>query len=157
MSAIYTKILLPLDGSNFSATALPHAKELARRYDAELVLFQAIQGAPGYVAAGEPGMMTTVAIGPENEDIMRTVDLVRRSLEETADGLRKQQVKASIATQVGNPAECIVDYAANHKIDLIVMSTHGRTGLARWAFGSVAMKVIQAAACPVLTIRPAAK
>lgn len=159
MSMIYEKIMVPLDGSDFSANALPHAQALAERFGAELVLFQAIQSLPRYMAAGEPGVRTmAVEVGPTEEDIMYEVEATKRALDQVADRLRQEGLKkVQTATEIGHAADSIVDYAADNKVDLIVMSTHGRTGLARWAFGSVATKVIQAATCPVLTIRPAEK
>lgn len=154
MSAIYKKILVPLDGSEFATRALPHAKELGRRYDAELVLFQSVNLQPRYTAAGDPGAMTAVAVIPDSGDLTHEVEAGKRALEGMAGDLRAADLEVHTAVEVGNPAECIVDYAVENKIDLIVMSTHGRTGLARWAFGSVAGKVIHAAKCPVLMIRP---
>jgi nucleotide-binding universal stress UspA family protein len=157
MAPLYQKIMVPLDGSDFAATALPHAQEIARRFDAEVVLFQAIQAMPRYVAAGDAGAATiALDIQPEGETIQHEIETVKRGLEQVADGLRKQGIKTQTVTVVGPAADQIVDSAAEQKIDLIVMSTHGRTGLARWAFGSVATKVIQAARCPVLTVRPQA-
>ena len=69
--------------------------------------------------------------------------------------LRHRQVDAVAEIDTGDPASRIIDYAADNAVDLIVMSTHGRTGLARWTHGSVANKVIQAAPCAVFTVRPA--
>jgi nucleotide-binding universal stress UspA family protein len=59
----------------------------------------------------------------------------------------------SFALDVGPAAEKIVDYANAHEIDLIVVNTHGRTGIRRWVLGSVAAKIVEAAPCPVLLIR----
>lgn len=154
MSAVYSRILIPLDGSDFSARAMPHAQELAQRFNAELIVFQAIQPPAGYLAAGDPSSLTTVAVAPDTQDLSREVETAKRMLDGRAAELRNLGIRAKTVVEVGNPAEAIIDYAADHAVDLIVMSTHGRSGLARWAFGSVAGKVIQAAACPVLTIRP---
>lgn len=150
----YQKILVPLDGSEFAATALPHAQLIAKQFGAELYLFHAIYEPVGYIPAREGPAMTTIAVGPGDEEFARRLESTKRALELTAAEPRRDEIRVHTATRIGPPAETIVDFAVEEKIDLIVMSTHGRSGLARWAFGSVANKVIQGAGCPVLTIRP---
>ncbi|MCB0080347.1 MAG: universal stress protein [Caldilineaceae bacterium] len=66
-------------------------------------------------------------------------------------------IVAETMIDIGDPAGKIVDYAAEHDIDLIVMSTHGHTGLTRWRYGSVTTKVLSEAPCPVLVVRPTAE
>jgi nucleotide-binding universal stress UspA family protein len=74
-------------------------------------------------------------------------------LEELSINLRFHHIAVKPIVQVGQAADEIVDYAQAHPIDLIVMSTHGRTGVQRWLMGSVASKVMAAAPCPVLLVR----
>jgi nucleotide-binding universal stress UspA family protein len=75
-----------------------------------------------------------------------------RYLKHVAQGL-EGEVAVVTATSVGSVAECIVDYAAAGDIDLVAMCTHGRTGLARWALGSVADRVLRAGTTPILLMR----
>lgn len=150
MSLPYRRILLPLDGSETAAQALPHAQELAAQSGAELVLFQVIR---------EQGdeMMFTPELQIRQPGVIQQEVLTEHAshvLQRLADSLALHKIPAKVILDTGDPAEKIVDYAANHAIDLIVMSTHGRTGLARWAYGSVAGKVLSAAPCPVLLVRP---
>lgn len=149
MSIPYRKILLPLDGSEIAAQALPHAQELAAYSGAELILFQVIReqsdalGLTPEFRVLQPGVVQQQA----------QLEHAGRWLQALADDLALHKISAKVILDVGEPAEKILNYVANHDIDLIVMSTHGRTGLARWAYGSVAGKVISAAPCPVLLVR----
>jgi nucleotide-binding universal stress UspA family protein len=74
-------------------------------------------------------------------------------LERMAGGLQAQGIEASTATETGVVAQSIIEYAEGNQIDLIAMCTHGRTGLARWALGSVADRVLRAAGIPILLVR----
>jgi nucleotide-binding universal stress UspA family protein len=149
MTIPYRRILLPLDGSEIAAQALPHAQELAAQAGAELVLLQVIP------EQGDELSFTTdmQVIRPGVARRQYMVDHAGRQLQRLADDLVLHKIPTRVMLDVGDPATKILDYAANHEIDLIVMSTHGRTGLARWAYGSVAGKVIGAAPCPVLLVR----
>lgn len=153
MAALYSKILLPLDGSEFSAEALPHAEAMAESSQAELVLFQVIEDTRDYVLtrAENLGIYAVEHSDTQREEALETA---RRYLDDLASSLRHRQIATSTDMGSGDPATAIVDYARNEGVDLIVMSTHGRTGLARWAYGSVAHKVLQAAPCAVLVVRP---
>jgi nucleotide-binding universal stress UspA family protein len=150
MSLPYQRILLPLDGSETAAQALPHARELAAQSGAELVLFQVIpEGGDELVFTAEFQIRQP---GVSQQEVL--TEHVGTLLQRLADDLARQKIPATVILDNGEPAEKIVDYATNHEIDLIVMSTHGRTGLARWTYGSVAGKVLSAAPCPVLLVRP---
>jgi nucleotide-binding universal stress UspA family protein len=74
-------------------------------------------------------------------------------LEGVAEPLREEGIDVSTATDVGPVAECIIEYAETNQVDLIAMCTHGRTGLARWVYGSVADRVLRVGGLPVLLVR----
>jgi nucleotide-binding universal stress UspA family protein len=80
-------------------------------------------------------------------------EVARIYLESVADRLEAQELIISTAMSVGPVATCIVQYAEANKVDLIAMCTHGRTGLARWALGSVADRVLRAGTTPILLVR----
>jgi nucleotide-binding universal stress UspA family protein len=149
MSIPYRKILLPLDGSAIAAQALPHAQELASQAGAELVLLQVIPEPNDALGITPEFQITQPGIVREQAQL----DHAGRQLQRLADDLALHKIPARVMLDVGEPATKILDYASAHDIDLIVMSTHGRTGLARWTYGSVASKVISAAPCPVLLVR----
>jgi nucleotide-binding universal stress UspA family protein len=152
MSVNYQKIMITLDGSAFAAQALPHACSLAQKYNASLILFQVIP-------EGDQPMIESVALDligvHDASERARTQVLteVTKSLQEQAHQLQKQGIRAIPAVAVGNPAETIIDCASEEGVDLIVMSTHGRSGVNRWVYGSVADKVLRGASCPVLLVR----
>ncbi len=143
---MYRKILVPLDGSEFAEAALSHARTLACCTGAEIVLLRvAIQ--PRYEYSSSDPMIFRPA---ERELISESTDY----LEHVAADLREAGFQVSAETCTGPVAETILDYAQGIEADLIVMSTHGRSGLTRWFIGSVADKVVRGAKLPVLLARP---
>lgn len=151
MAIPYQKILVPLDGSSLARQALPHAQMLAQQNNAELILLQVVPDIRDEIVAVEviPLEFTNLA---EQQQKLQSDAL--RVLQTEVANLGRQGIVAQAAVEVGRPAEEIVDYANEHAIDLIVMSTHGRTGFQRWVMGSVAGKITSAVHCPVLLVRP---
>ena len=142
------KILLPTDFSECAKQAEAAAFDLVRKLDGELVLFQALVETPLY---GE-GLLST-------QHVQAVYDAQRKwaaeTLEARAADLRQNGIKTSWRLQVGVPFEEIVKVAEEEHADMIVMGTHGRSGLNRVLLGSVAERVIRLAPCPVLTVRQA--
>ncbi len=143
---MYRKLLVPLDGSPFAEAALAHARTLAECTGAEIALLRvAVQ--PIYEYAGtEPVLFQAIR---EDTEVEASKYIQRIADELTADGF-----KVTAESCTGPVAETILEYAQEIRADLIVMSTHGRSGLARWFIGSVADKVVRAAILPVLLARP---
>jgi nucleotide-binding universal stress UspA family protein len=141
------KILAPTDFSPHSERAVRYACRLAERFGADLHLLHILSDV---IPAG-PDPMLMPSLPPEfyqeNEERAR----------ETLHGLLKPDwgTPASVTAEVrwGSPVESIVDYAQDHQIDMIVIATHGRTGLSHVLLGSVAERIVREAPCPVLTIR----
>jgi len=148
MSVEYKKIMITLDGSDFAAQALPHAEMLAQNLGAELILFRVVQDARDYTEPIEEGYYRLI-----EERRQRVADDAMNRMNELVDRLKLQHINAQAVIEVGHPAARIVDYAREHNVDLIVICTHGRTGLARWVYGSVAHSVLQHAPCSVFLIR----
>jgi nucleotide-binding universal stress UspA family protein len=135
-------ILVPLDGSNLAETALPPAVDLAQQHGARLVLLRAVEA----------------HTAPMGDRVQAQVDAVREA-EGYVDGVRERVRKAGVTnadTSVwyGPPAVSIVEAARYRGADLIVMSSHGRTGLGRLVLGSVAERVLRGTRVPILLIRP---
>jgi nucleotide-binding universal stress UspA family protein len=149
MSGLYNRILVPLDGSEVANQALPHAQQLAAQSGAELVLFRVVPNLESKVSI--IGNMPYVELNVEQQQYL--ADHATGWLQRLADDLEVHGVKAQAVIDVGEAADRIVDYCMADNIDMIVISTHGRTGLARWRYGSVAAKVMAAATCPVLLVR----
>jgi nucleotide-binding universal stress UspA family protein len=142
------RILVPLDGSALAEAALAPALELTSNNDAELLLVQAVElpelWGEEFVSA------ETVAALPSLEE---QETLARIYLEGIAASLRQDGRIVRIHVETGHPATVVASVAAAQTVDTIVMSTHGRSGLSRWVFGSVAEKVVRTVDCPVLLVR----
>ncbi len=149
-NADWKRICCPIDFSDASRAAMEVAADLARRCGAELVLLHAYP-VPGYTfpdgsVVASPKMMQELAEQAEHHLAAGRIDAER-----IVGAPRVATEKA-----VGEPAAEIVAYAKGAGIDLLVLGTHGRTGIEHALMGSVAERVVRRARCPVLTVRPAA-
>ena len=141
------KILLPTDFSNYSAAATKYACELATKFDAELHILHTLE--THLVSTPNFGMGLDL---PKYVSESKTA--AQKSLTSVLDpawSAGRTVVKAIVE---GSPKAEIIQYARKHNIDLIVLATHGRSGLAHVLMGSVAESVVRTASCPVLTVRP---
>ena len=145
----WKKILCPVDFSPASRETLDVAVELSRRFGSALTLFHAYP-LPGYT-------LPEGTVLPRPQMLQELAEQTDRHLAEWKDLARGRGV-ASVETakSVGEPAAEIVEFAQQGGFDLIVMSTHGRTGIAHALLGSVAERVVRRSPVPVLTIRPEA-
>jgi len=141
------KILLPTDFSNYSAAATKYACELAVKFDAELHLLHTLE--------------TRLASTPNfgfGLDLPKYVSESKAAAEKSLAGVLDPKWSAGRtvihAVVEGLPKVEIIQYARKQNIDLIVIATHGRTGLAHVIMGSVAESVVRTAPCPVRTVRP---
>lgn len=150
MSVQYKKILVPLDGSTLANQALHHAQMLATTLEAKLILFRAVEEAYTAIAVTRTA---TITIESEYDKQPVVMKQARQDLNKLIEQTELHNIHPQVAVETGDPAKTIVEYARDNEIDLIVMSTHGRTGLARLVYGSVAEKVLHTAACPVLLVR----
>lgn len=145
------RILVPTDFSAASRQALDYAVELGRQQKADIVILHAVEPINFAVTGG------TYGVGFDANTIYKELERsARAQLKRLADDLRKRRVRARTMHAVGTPHTVIVDGAKQLKADLIVMSTHGRSGLAHVFLGSVAERVVRSASCPVLTMHPSA-
>jgi nucleotide-binding universal stress UspA family protein len=142
----YKHILVPLDGSELAELALADAFSLAQLNSAEVILLQVIS--PFEYIVGD-----TVPMAFTDELVKAQQDAALSYLENVSRREEWRNLRVHLAVEIGTPAETIIDYAHREPIDLIVMATHGRSGLRRWVYGSVADKVLRGAALPVLLVR----
>jgi nucleotide-binding universal stress UspA family protein len=142
------RILVPTDFSDASTGALQMAIELAQRFGARITLFHAHQ-VPSYVFP--EGMMPVSP--PVLQDLEQSIGL---ELTRLAAGVESAGVPVDHHQALGVPFAEVCRYAEEMHADLIVMGTHGRTGLRHVLLGSTAEKVVRKAPCPVLTVRPEA-
>ncbi len=141
------RILLPTDFSEYSAAAITYACEFADRFKAELHLLHAVEVYPGTTPIFGGGL----AVAP---NVKETTAHAEAELAKLLDPAWVNTHTVVHATVEGPPFLAIVRYAREQDVDLIVMGTHGRAGLAHVMIGSVAEKVVRKAPCPVLTVRP---
>ncbi|MBA7474328.1 hypothetical protein ES707_09676 [subsurface metagenome] len=150
---MYEKILLPLDGSKVGEAALPHIEELVSKVtpglEVEVTLFQVVSPeTPQYVAgsASVPEHYTAIEMEETKKKAMDYLD-------KAGEGLRSKGAVVECKVAVGSPAEEIIKAADEINADFVAMSTHGRSGLSRWAFGSVTDRVLRGGNRPVIMVR----
>ena len=139
---MYNNILVPTDGSASSEGAVEHAIELAKQYDATLHTLYVVD--TGAYSAMEVG--SDVVVEALREEGKQAVNRV-------AEEAESEGIQVNTAVETGIAHRSIVDYVENEGIDLVVMGTHGRTGVGRFLLGSVAEKVVRTADAPVMTVR----
>jgi nucleotide-binding universal stress UspA family protein len=149
---MYKKTLVPLDGSKLVECVLPYAEELVKGCGTEQVILVSVtERVPGYRVLEDPGQPLGQRLVPEATG--KKERQAQRYLDRIAKAMRAQGIKVDTEVLLGDPAEEIVSYAKHPGCDIIVMSSHGRSGPSRWAYGSVADKVFRASCVPVLMIR----
>lgn len=152
------KILVTLDGSKLAEDSLISVTELAEQYgkdNVELTLFRVSElFSPPYIYPPEMPISIEEYLEYEKK---RTAEICHSYLKDIEKQLSQKGITAIKAVEEGIPADIIINFAKNHSTDLIVMSTHGRTGFSHWAFGSIAEKVLKGAPCPVFLVRSGVK
>jgi nucleotide-binding universal stress UspA family protein len=166
-----SKILVPLDGSELAEAVLPYVLEVSQRCEpVQVTMLRVVSLPTGRTGAairpsGDDPAAPWLPDSPADIDVARhpiyrdqAIEAARRevevSLAPAAAQLRQVGISACIDVAFGRPAEEIIDYAERNGMDLIVMSTHGRSGLSRWILGSVADKVLHGTHLPILLVRP---
>ena len=142
------RILVPTDLSEFSKHAMRYGCEFTNRFNAELHLLNVVQDVVAMVP--EPGM----AFPAPGEYLQELQQASTKALAELPDPTWVRSANVVRHVRVGTPFLEIVRYAKETGIDLIVIGTHGRSGLAHVLLGSTAEKVVRKSPCPVLTVRP---
>jgi len=164
MSLEFKRILCPVDLSEFSLDALRLAVQVAESSGATLDILHVIHNPfdelyMTAIAETDPAFIDAYAAEPAKRAI------ILRATEEHSEVLLKQfchdtvkhhSTKVRYHVKNGDPFECILDGAEDLMSDLIVLATHGRTGIKRLVIGNVAEKVVRHAPCPVLTVKPKA-
>lgn len=165
---MFRRVLVTLDGSSISGAVLPDAAKLLRGTGAEVHLLTVAdepkatsaysEMEPLTVGVPAPGGIVTTKAAPTVETkaqaIGRITDELRDFLNTQAVPFETVGIGCHTAVRFGEPAEEIIEYAEKKNVDLIVMATHGHTGLARLVFGSVASQVVASGVCPVMLVRP---
>jgi len=147
---MYQKIMVPLDGSELAECVLPHVETIAQAGGVQSVVF---------VRAVEPFSMSSVRGDPDfTEEQMKEIDsrtivAAKNYLDQLVSRLDYGSVKVQSEVVTGKVAESLADYATKNEVDLIVVATHGRSGVSRWVWGSVADRLLHSSCVPVLMVR----
>ena len=139
----FKKILVPTDFSSQSDKSLDYAVMVANQFGAKIILLHIIEPFP-YTT-------TDAFMVVDNSEAMRSI--AETLIKNQSKTLRQKKISVKTDLIVGNPAQEIIKKAEREKADLIVMGTHGRTGVEHVLLGSVAEKIVRLANCPVLTIK----
>lgn len=142
------KILVPLDGSDLSETALGPARLLSYTLGADLLLMRVVEQTAAPIWGFDSVSMAAWRAAPED------LQDARQYLDGIAEASGPVALSADVLVDEGNPAAVIAAMARQEGVDLIVMATHGRTGLPRLTMGSVATATVQRSPAPLLLIRP---
>ena len=140
---MFRRILIPLDGSELAEKALKQALEIARSYGSILHLTRVV---PLIDLCGEYSSVAFI------ERLGKMRNRSQNYLNRKLDELRSEQLRVDATVLIGNPAIRVVELAEEREVDLIVVSSQGRTGLARWYFGSTAEDIARRSSLPVLLL-----
>lgn len=144
---MFEKILVPLDGSPFAERALPTALALASQEHSKAILLS-VTNSHHIVFADWEGYSYLY----EEQFLKASAQQFKQYLQELIDQYTQPDLQLNPLVMVGDAASLIVDTAVEEEVDLIVMTSHGRSGISRWVLGSVAERVLRTAPCPVLII-----
>ncbi len=153
---MYKHILIPLDGSKLSEAAIAHAEKLAKGCGTlDVTLLRVVERTQGYRKVVDQSQQTedkvvTEAVSKKERDAGSYVTRMAQKLTERGLTVYSKMV-------IGDPAQAIIYHAEHSPCEIIVMASHGRSGLGRWALGSVADKVVRASTVPVLLVGPREK
>jgi len=144
---MYNTILVPLDGSKRAEAIMPHVEQLARRCEARMIFMQVVE--PVYVASGLP----EIPIELNQRLTQQRADEVATYLAGWQGEFREKGIEAATRVEYGPVVETIIGVAEREGADLIALASHGRSGLARVFYGSVAAGILQRVDRPLLIVR----
>lgn len=149
---MYKKIIVPLDGSELAECVLPHVEVIVKGCELPEVIFLQVIDPPA-----TPFTYRYVSEEERQNFITEDTAEARKAAEAYLDGIVKKTNYSGLNVQseiiIGKPADIIADYATKNEADLIVIATHGRSGVSRWAYGSVADRILRSSCMPVLMVR----
>jgi nucleotide-binding universal stress UspA family protein len=145
---MYKKILVPLDGSELAECVLPHVESIAKGCETGSVVF--VRAFEPYMSSYARAELSEKQIEEADERAERAA---REYLDQVASRVKLGGVKVQKQLIIGRAAESIAEYATDNDVDLIIIATHGRSGISRWVWGSVADRILRSANVPVLIVK----
>ena len=154
---MYRMILVPLDGSDLAEIVLPHVEKLAKAGEqpAEVVLLEVVEPPRAILAGYGDGMGQAAVLAQQAAEAEK--EEAQKYLAEMEKRLKAKGLNVRSELKAGNAGDEILDFAEGNPVDLIAMASHGRSGISRWAYGSVASKVLRGIATPILVVTPERK
>ena len=153
---MYSKIMVPLDGSQLAECVLPHVEVFIQGCQVRAVILVRVVEPASPRFFGAPSATSKVDYEQVLEYTKRIEDERKASaaeyLQVVAGQLKPDGVKIQKEVLVGSVADCLVDFAESRDVDLILIATHGRSGVSRWVRGSVADRILRASNVPVLMV-----
>jgi nucleotide-binding universal stress UspA family protein len=143
---MYHKILVPLDGSKRAERILPHVEEMAKRYKAKIILLQVVEYKALTTSQG-------ALINLSDQELDQAKKQAETHLKGLQGGFRGKNIESKIHVIYGSVVEGILNMAAQEDVDLIALASHGRGGLSRVFYGSVAAGLLHRVDRPLLIIR----
>jgi len=146
---MYQKILVPLDGSELSECVFPHLKTITKGTQVQTIIFLRVV---------EPldlheGLHHAIPKRERQKIESRSINIAREELQNVVNRYGYEGADVSQEIIAGKVTESIIEYANNNEVELIVIATHGRSGIKRWTLGSVADKTLHSSCVPVLMVR----
>ena len=154
---MYKKIMVPLDGSELAECVLPHVDGFVSGFQVDKVIFvRVLEPTPALFSE-----MSSTTNPHALESIQKNIAMIdkeRRSsaakyLEQVISRVKLGGIKYKTDVLVGKIADSLVDYVEANEIDLVLIATHGRSGISRWVRGSIADRVLRSSCAPVLMVR----
>ncbi len=154
---MYPKIMVPLDGSELAECVLPHVETIGNGCGVKEVVFVRVAES-AYLPVGTLSDGGAIFSQLDAEQARKRIDEVSRSnakdyLEQVVGWVHLGGVKVQTQVLTGKANESLAEYATNNDVDLIVIATHGRSGVSRWVWGSVADRILRSACVPVMMVR----
>ncbi len=146
---MYRKILVPLDGSKLAECVLPHVEALVKGSQVQEVVFARVREPFRGFSGADYVMNEREMARIESEQIAAA----EKYLKEVVNQVRLGGLKSHGELLKGPVAESLAEYAAKNSVDLIIIATHGRSGVSRWVWGSVADRILRSSCVPVLMVR----
>jgi len=159
---VYNKIMVPLDGSKLAECVLPHVDGFVRGSQVEIIIFVRVIEP---ISTGYSERSNITVYPAAYKDMKKYANLIEGKkkssaeiyLKEVVGRLKQNGVKYRTEVLVGKVADRLIDYVETNGIDLVLIATHGRSGVSRWVRGSIADRVLRSSRVPVLMVRAKGK
>jgi nucleotide-binding universal stress UspA family protein len=148
---MYKKIMVPLDGSELAECVFPHLETIVKGCEStEVIIVQAVE--PISIPYGTEVLQFASMKQVKAFEIHQKTE-AERYLKKVIARLKKRGVNAKAKVIYGKAGEALSDYATKNKVDLVIIATHGRSGISRWVWGSIADRLVRSVSVPVLMVR----